>query len=143
MFFLKFFFEEFFIKKRKSLFSKIIYIIYMKVVLNSLIGAVFFGLFTYFTSIYEENPDYLKISAFLWSAPLFYFFMVYITWSEGKDVMLAFTRHALIGTILTICVFLLSIVFSSSSMMTVLALNIIVLCVFVSLYFYLDMYRYV
>ena len=112
-----------------------------KILLNSLIGAFFFGIFTYFTSIYECNPNYLKISAFLWSAPLFYFFMVYITWSEGKDVMLAFTKHALIGTLLTIAVFILSIIMSSYSLMIVLSLNIIVLLTFVSLYFCTSTYK--
>ncbi len=106
-----------------------------KIVINATIGALLFGLFTYFTSIYDENPHYLKIGSFLWAAPLFYFFMVYITWQKSKEVMLAFTKHALMGTLLTICIFIFSITFSYLPMYTVVLLNIILLCLFVTLYF--------
>ena len=112
-----------------------------KIVTNSIVGAFMFGLFTYFANIYEKHPNYLKISAFLWSAPLFYFFMVYITWSKSKEVMLAFTRHALLGTLLTISVFLFSILMSHIPMWYVVSLNVVILLIGVSLYFHYCVYE--
>ena len=111
-----------------------------KTIINGLVGGILFGMFTYFTNIYDEHPHYLKIGSFLWAAPLFYFFMVYVTYSKSKEVMLAFTKHALIGTLLTISIFLFSIQFSHLNMITVVVLNIILLMFFVSMYFYNELY---
>lgn len=111
-----------------------------KILLNSIVGGTLFGMFTYFTQTYEEHPHYLKIGSFLWAAPLFYFFMVYITYSKSKEVMLAFTKHALMGTLLTICIFIFSIYFSHLPMMSVVLLNVVLLGFFVFMYFYNKVY---
>ena len=80
-----------------------------QVIIDAIFGGIGFGLFSYFASIYEENPKYLKMTAFLWGVPLFYFYLVYVSWSKTKNAMGGFTKHAIIGTILTVVVMILTL----------------------------------
>ena len=94
---------------------------------NSLFGALTFGLFTYFVEIFETHPNYLKISAFLWCAPLFFFFiMVYLPSSKGKLVLQTFIIHSLLGTLLSVLVFLITLVMRDYSIYTVLLFNVFI-----------------
>ena len=94
---------------------------------NSLFGALTFGLFTYFVEIFETHPNYLKISAFLWAAPLFFFFiMVYLPSTKGKLVLQSFIIHALLGTLLSVLVFLITLVMRDYPIYTVLLFNVFV-----------------
>ena len=65
-----------------------------KIAIDGIIGGLMFAIFSYFTSIFDNDPKYLKISAFVWGVPLFYFYLVYITWSKSKSAMIEFTKHA-------------------------------------------------
>ena len=97
------------------------------ILLNSLFGAITFGLFTYFVEIFESHPNYLKISAFLWAAPLFFFFIVaYLPTSKGKNVLQSFIIHALLGTILSVLVYIITLLMRDFPMYSVLLVTLII-----------------
>ena len=75
-----------------------------KNIIDGIIGGLGFFIFSIFASTYDKNPEYLKITAYLWGIPLFFFYLVYITASHSKEAMIAFTKHGLIGTALTVFV---------------------------------------
>lgn len=105
---------------------------------NSLIGALSFGLFTYFVEIFENHPNYLKISSYLWSAPLFFFFIIiYIPLSKGRNGLQAFIKHALIGIILTALVYTITLIMYNSPVYIIFLINLIitVLVSYIYLYF--------
>jgi hypothetical protein len=112
-----------------------------KILLDGLFGGIGFGIFSYFSHTYNENPERLKIMAYLWGVPLFYFYLLYIAWSQSKKAMLGFTIHAVIGTILTVIVMIITICISNYSMMTVIMVNILLLLIFLFVYFYYKIYE--
>lgn len=112
-----------------------------KILLDSLFGAIGFGIFSYLSEGYDENPERLKIIAYLWGVPLFYFYLLYIAWSKSKKAMLGFTIHAAIGTTLTVLAMIVTIYISNYSMMTVVMVNILLLLIFLFVYFYYKIYE--
>lgn len=111
-----------------------------KVIIDGIVGGLSFALLSYFTSVFDNDPEYLKISAFLWGVPLFYFYLVYITWSRSKNAMISFTKHAVLGTYLTVIVMIVTLYTTQYSMYTVIYLNIFLLFLFLFAYFYFRLY---
>ena len=58
-----------------------------QVLIDGIVGGLLFAVFSYCTTIFNENPEYLKITAFLWGVPLFYFYLVYITCPKVKAMV--------------------------------------------------------
>ena len=117
--------------------------IYMnpQILRDALIGGIFVGIFSYFASIYDSHPSYLNITAYLWGVPLTYFFLVYITWQKNRDAMFSFTRHAIVGTALTLLVMLITLYMTKQSLSTIVAVNIALLVLFIAVYFYFELYK--
>ena len=113
---------------------------YKSILTNSILGGILCGFFSYLAQIFEKHPNYLKISAFLWTAPLLFFLIVIVTWSKGKDVMIAFTKHALLGTFVTIIIFSITLLLSKYDMIIVLISIIATLFLLLSLYFNYKIY---
>lgn len=112
-----------------------------QVLIDGIVGGLLFAVFSYCTTIFNENPEYLKITAFLWGVPLFYFYLVYITWSKSKKAMVSFTKHAVIGTYLTVIVMIVTLYTTHYSMNTVIFINILLLLIFIFVYFYFRLYN--
>ena len=111
-----------------------------KILKNSLFGALTFGLFTYFVEIFETHPNYLKISAFLWSAPLtFFFIMFYLVLSKGKHALQSFILNALLGTLLSIFIFIITLFMTNLPIYSIALINlvIIILAIYIYLFFLL------
>tara|TARA_Y100000389_G_C17391312_1_gene480042 strand:- start:953 stop:1303 length:351 start_codon:yes stop_codon:yes gene_type:complete len=113
-----------------------------KILLNGTIGAFFFGLFTYFVEIFEKNPNYLKISSFLWTAPFFFFFMVYVTMSKSDTALISFTKHALFGTIISILVFSVTLLISNLPMYIIISINLFITIFALFIYINYKIYNY-
>lgn len=113
-----------------------------KIVINGILGGILFALFTYFVEIFEKHPNYLKISAFLWSAPLFFFFMVYLTKSKNKDVLRSFTKHAIIGMILSISVYIITLIIYNLPIYTVVLTNLVITIIAIYLYVHFEIFNY-
>jgi len=121
----------------------LIMLIYMnqQILIDAFFGAVLVGLFSYFASIYDSHPSYLNITAYLWGVPLFYFYLVYITWQKSREAMFSFTRHAVVGTALTVLVMLITLYMTNQSLSTIVAVNIALLILFIAVYFYFELYK--
>ena len=94
------------------------------------------GSFSYFASIYNTNPEYLKITAYLWGLPLLYFVLLNIAWIEGENAMLDFNKHAIIGTTITMLAMFLTFFIYDIGRLHVIVLQMTIL--FISIYFYLN-----
>ena len=57
---------------------------------------------SYFTLSYQGDPSYLKIIAFLWGVPIFYFYLVYIIYPLGEKAIQEFTYHAFAGSVVSV-----------------------------------------
>ena len=112
-----------------------------KIAIDGIICGVMFAIFSYFTSIFDNDPKYLKISAFVWGVPLFYFYLVYITWSKSKSAMIEFTKHAVLGTALTVVVMIVTLYITDMSSTNVIIINIAMLILFLLIYFYFEIYK--
>ena len=116
---------------------------YYKIIFDIITGSILIGLISYFTSLYDENPEYLKIIAYLWAVPLIYFYFLYITFDKGLDALKAFTLHGLLGAILTlfimICTYLL--ILNNINIYLILGINVIygLLCIY--FYFQYKIYK--
>ena len=109
--------------------------------INGAFGFVFFALFTYFVEEYDANPHYLKISTFLWTAPLFFLLMVYITSAKGREPLLAYTRHAILGTIISVMVYANTLLLKHRSLATIVLSNLFIVALLIYLYFRYNMYE--
>ncbi len=78
----------------------------MGILTDAVIGGVFCGAISYFAKSSKNNQSYntfVKIMAFLWAAPLFYVYVIYILLRSGTDLSVnSFVMHALAGTILSL-----------------------------------------
>ena len=113
----------------------------INVLRNGIAGFIFFALFTILVESYDEHPYYLKISTFLWSAPLFFLFMIFITQTKGKDVLISFTKHAIIGTALSILVFSYTLLISNQPIFVILTTNLLIIGFALFTYFKQKMYN--
>ena len=108
---------------------------------NGIAGFIFFALFTIFVESYDKHPYYLKISTFLWSAPLFFLFIIFITQSKGKDALISFIKHAIIGTALSILVFSYTLLISDHPIFVILTTNLLIIGFALFTYFKQEMYN--
>lgn len=113
----------------------------LEILTDALVGGVLVGAFSYFASIYETHPSYLKMTAYLWGVPLFYFYLVYVTWQQSRDAMFSFTRHAAVGTALTVLVMLITLYMTNETLTTIIAVNVALLILFIVVYFYFELYK--
>jgi predicted signal transduction protein with EAL and GGDEF domain len=111
-----------------------------KILLNTFICGFFGGVFSYFASLYDTNPEYIKVTAFLWGLPLLYFILLNIAWANGKATMIAFNKHAIIGTSISVLVMILTFYIYEIGRFNVVILQSVIL--FSSIYFYLNFKLY-
>lgn len=114
----------------------------IQILIDTLVGGSLFGIFSYMTSIFNDNPSRLKITAYIWGIPLFFFYLIYVTWKTSKKAAMAFTQHAMLGTILTVIAMMLTLMFQNLSMYNIILMNIIFLLLCISTYFYFEVYNY-
>ena len=112
-----------------------------KNIIDGIIGGLGFFIFSIFASTYDENPEYLKITAYLWGIPLFFFYLVYITASHSKEAMIAFTKHGLIGTALTVFVMIFTLYIQDYRSINIVIANIMLLILFIVIYFSERLYK--
>ena len=112
------------------------------IILDTILGGLLIGSISYLSNIYGKNTEFYKILAFIWAVPLTFFFFINMASRDGKKAIKDFSRHSIIGLVLTIILALIT--------MRIIKLDnyIIVLCAFMFavlttfLYFYLQIYKY-
>lgn len=106
-----------------------------KIIIDTISGAILIGIISYFTTLFDSNPEYLKIIAYLWAVPLIYFYFLYITYEKGIQAVKSFTEHGLLGAVLTIIIMISTylLILNNVDINTILILNIIygLMCIFV------------
>ena len=100
---------------------------YYKILFDVISGSILIGFISYFTSLFDSNPEYLKIIAYLWAVPLIYFYFLYITYDKGVNAVKSFTEHGLLGAILTllIMIFTYFLILMNVNINTILIVNVI------------------
>jgi len=94
-------------------------------------------------SHYKEHTNYLKIMAFLWGAPMFYFFLLYVMVNAGnKETIIPFTKHAAIGTLMTVLAMFLTLFIIHYDINTIVFINLAFLFLILFLYFNYTIYIY-
>lgn len=78
----------------------------MGIFTDAAIGGLICGVISYFAKSAKSNQAYntfLKIFAYLWAAPIFYVYVIYILLRNGTDLSVnSFVVHALVGAILSV-----------------------------------------
>ena len=106
------------------------------VIIDTLLGGFVLGCISYMSSLYAGNGIYFKILAFLWAMPLSFFFSLNMTSRHGRVAMINFTRHALIGTFLTLMLCIITlIVHIYMDDQTLVVMTLIFAIIFTMLYF--------
>tara|TARA_A100000164_G_C21653835_1_gene651600 strand:- start:179 stop:556 length:378 start_codon:yes stop_codon:yes gene_type:complete len=116
---------------------------YYVITRDSVIGALFAGVFSYSATIYTTNSNYLKVSAYLWGVPLMYFYILYIAWNNaGKDAAFDVSAHALLGILVTVFSIIFTLFIINFNKDLVIYLNIIILITAIFAYTYLEAYNF-
>ena len=78
----------------------------MGILTDATIGGIVCGVISFFANRAKSNQAYntfLKIFAYLWAAPIFYVYVIYILLRSGTDISVnSFVVHALVGAILSV-----------------------------------------
>ena len=78
----------------------------MGILTDATIGGLICGVISYFAKSSKSNQAYntfLKIFAYLWAAPIFYVYVIFILLKSGSDASVdSFVVHAIIGAILSV-----------------------------------------
>lgn len=116
---------------------------YNKIIFDVMTGSVLIGLISYFTLLFDDNPEYLKIIAYLWAVPLIYFYFLYIIYDKGVNAIKSFTEHGLLGAILTIFIMTVTyfLIIYKYSINFILLTNIIFGLFALFIYFYFKIYN--
>lgn len=112
-----------------------------QIIRDTVIGGILFGIFSYMTSIFDEDPYSLKITAYLWGIPLFFFYLIYVTWKKSKEAAMAFTFHAMLGTALTVVAMLMTLYIQFLNLRQIIIINILFLLLCIFFYFYFHVYE--
>lgn len=112
-----------------------------KIILDALVGAILLGGLSYVTSHYKDKSTSTKIIAYLWSAPLAYFYLLNIVSRQGPTLVNDFNNHALIGLIITIFVLLFTMYFIKLDINMLIAINFLYVIIMFFGYFYFQVYK--
>ena len=115
---------------------------YNKIILDIITGSVLIGFISYFSLQFDENPEYLKIIAYLWAVPLLYFYFLYIIYPKGNEAIKSFTIHGLFGMILTfiIMIFTYYLLILKININYIILVNILYGLLTLFIYFYFKLY---
>lgn len=109
---------------------------------NLIILSIILAVIQFSASQYNKHNNYLKITAFLWGAPLFFFFLLYVMVNEGGiQTILPFTKHAAIGTFLTVVAMFFTLYITHYSINTIVIINMLFLFLILFAYFYFNLYK--
>lgn len=116
---------------------------YNKIIFDVITGSILIGMISYFTLLFDDNPEYLKIIAYLWAVPLIYFYFLYIIYDKGVNAIKSFTEHGLLGAILTIFIMTVTyfLIVYKYSINFILLTNIIFGLLALFIYFYFKIYN--
>lgn len=115
------------------------------VLIDALIGAIILGFISFLSSMYGSGKEtsFYKILGFVWTIPItFFFFINMAARDSGRKAIDDFTRHALIGTLLTGIIGAIVLILPSFSSDFLVYLTFFYALILTILYFYYGLYNY-
>ena len=111
------------------------------IILDALFGALLLGSFSYFTSLYQKDNSYIKIVAYLWAIPGILFYLLRVASRKGKDAMLDFITHALLGLLLSLVDLIGTFILKDLNSKLLIIYNLLYLITCIFLYFHFKIYN--
>jgi hypothetical protein len=109
---------------------------------DTLTGAATFFALSTLNQMFSDNNDFVRLTGFLWAAPLVYFFLVNMFSQRGKIALYEFNKHAGLGLIFTFILLLITTLYMNDDNLKILAhMNFIVTIIGISIYLYLELYK--
>ena len=105
-----------------------------------LIGGILAGTFSYISTLYYDNPSYIKVAAYLWGAPCFWFVLLFIAWDKDNLAAVDVSQHAGLGQAVTLIAVILTLLFFNLGKDIVIGINILILLLAIFSYFYHEIY---
>ena len=75
---------------------------------DTLIGAASFFTLSILNQMFIENTDFVRLTGYLWAAPLIYFFFLNLFHKRGVHAIEEFNKHAALGLIITFFVIIIT-----------------------------------
>jgi hypothetical protein len=115
----------------------------MGVLVDSIIGAVSFGLISYISqpNILGNNKYYFQIFGFLWTLPITYFFLLIIASKISTTAMMNLSRHIGLGAVITILTVYVCLIMQEMEQSSIIFVNLLITILFIVLYFGFDVYK--
>lgn len=95
----------------------------MRTLQNIGIGALIGFLSGYIVHHYSMRT--LNTFAFIWAAPLLLFIPLYVSYYKGPKYAIEFLNHAFLGSFLTVCVILITLVLIKINLSIALMVNVV------------------
>jgi hypothetical protein len=115
----------------------------MGVLVDTIIGAVSFGLISYISqpNILGNNKYYFQIFGFLWTLPVTYFFLLLIASKISTTAMMNLSRHIGLGAVITILTVYVCLIMQDMEQSSIIFVNLVITILFIVLYFGFDVYK--
>ena len=115
----------------------------MGVLVDTIIGAVSFGLISYISqpNILGNNKYYFQIFGFLWTLPITYFFLLLIASKISTTAMMNLSRHIGLGALITILTVYVCLIMQDMEQSSIIFVNLVITILFIVLYFGFDVYK--
>jgi len=115
----------------------------MGVLVDTIIGAVSFGLISYISqpNILGNNKYYFQIFGFLWTLPITYFFLLLIASKISTTAMMNLSRHIGLGAVITILTVYVCLIMQDMEQSSIIFVNLVITILFIVLYFGFDVYK--
>ena len=111
------------------------------VALDALIGGLLTGGFSHMTRSNYDSVNYIKIIGFVYAAPCVYFYLFYILSKDSKTSMNDFMVHALMGTLMSATLLMITLFFRNESTNVLIIANLVSLVSILLFYFYFRIYE--
>jgi len=98
------------------------------------LGGIIAAIFSYIVTLYEKNPEYIKIAAYIWGVPTLYFILLFVAFKEGEGAALDVSKHGLLGVCVTFFTISLTLFLWKLGKEKLIYMNIFIL--FSSIFFY-------
>jgi hypothetical protein len=113
----------------------------LNIIRDIIIGGILAGSFSYFVSLYDETPELLRITAFIWGTPLIFFYLLFLAWKGGEKAVNDLTVHSLIGILLTVFTMLITLYIYPWGKYPSVILNLLILFISIGLYIKFKIYN--
>ena len=115
----------------------------MGVLVDTIIGAVSFGIISYISqpNILGNNKYYFQIFGFLWTLPITYFFLLLIASKISTTAMMNLSRHIGLGAVITILTVYVCLIMQDMEQSSIIFVNLVITILFIVLYFGFDVYK--